>query len=120
MTPGLDARVVVERGGFTLDAELAIAPGQVAAVVGPNGAGKSLLVDALAGLVPLTHGRIELDGTVLADVAAGVYVGPDIRPVGVVFQDRLLFPHLSCLDNVAFGPRARGVPRREAQRRASA
>jgi molybdate transport system ATP-binding protein len=117
---GLDARVVVERGGFTLDAELAIAPGEVAAVVGPNGAGKSLLVHALAGLAPLTDGRIELDGTVLADVAAGVHVGPDLRPIGVVFQDRLLFPHLSCLDNVAFGPRARGVPRREARRSATA
>src|SRR5207302_7881350 len=79
-----------------------------------------LFVHALAGLAPLTDGRIELDGTVLADVAAGVYVGPDTRPIGVVFQDRLLFPHLSCLDNVAFGPRARGVSRGEARRRAAA
>jgi len=120
MDGGLDAHVTVERGGFVLEAYLAVPAGQVAAVVGPNGAGKSALVHALAGLLPLARGHVRLDGTVLADAGAGVHVGPEARPIGVVFQDRLLFPHLSCLENVAFGPRARGVPAREARRRAAA
>ncbi len=65
-------------------------------------------------------GRIELDGQVLDDPAADVFVPPEERPVGVVFQSYLLFPHLSAVDNVAFGLRRRGVPRRVARERALA
>ena len=83
-------------------------PGDVVAVIGPNGAGKTSLVRALAGLVP-AHGRAVLEGTDLLTVPA------QDRRVGMVFQDQMLFPHLSARANVAFGPRARGVPRREAE-----
>jgi molybdate transport system ATP-binding protein len=61
-----------------------------------------------------------LDGTVLEDTEAGTWVPTERRPVGFVFQDYLLFPHLSALENVAFGLRARGLPRAEARRRAAA
>jgi molybdate transport system ATP-binding protein len=61
-----------------------------------------------------------LDGAVLEDTAAGVWVPTERRPVGFVFQDYLLFPHLSALENVAFGLRARGLGRAEARRRAAA
>src|SRR4051812_30542838 len=104
----LYARVRVDVDSFTLDADMTIEPGRTVAVVGPNGAGKTTLLHALAGLRPLTDGRIVLDDRVLDDPAHGVYIPPELRPVGVVFQDNLLFPHLSALDNVAYGFRARG------------
>ena len=88
------------------------------AVLGPNGAGKSTLLRAVCGLTPLTDGAISLGGTVLDDPAADVLVPAARRRVGVVFQEYRLFPHLSVLDNVAFGPRSAG--RSRAQSRADA
>ena len=64
---------------------------------------------ALCGLRPIVRGRITLDGSVLDDPKAGILVAPEDRPVGFVFQEHLLFDHLSALENVAFGLRARGV-----------
>jgi molybdate transport system ATP-binding protein len=106
---GLRATVEVERGTFRLDVDLAVERGEILAVLGPNGSGKSTLLRALCGLLPVDRGRIVLDGVVLDDRAAGTFLPPEERPVGVVFQDHLLFDHLSALDNVAFGLRARGV-----------
>ena len=114
----LAADVRVDLDGFTLDVGLVVEPGQTLAVIGPNGAGKTTLLRALAGLRALTGGRIELDGTVLDEPGAGVYLPPERRPVGVVFQDHLLFPHLDARENVAFGLRARGVRRADARRQA--
>ncbi|MFF8943759.1 ABC transporter ATP-binding protein [Streptomyces sp. NPDC014864] len=111
---GLDARLVVERGGFRLDARLIAAPGDVVALLGPNGAGKTTALRALAGLTPLSGGHLRLDGAALDRTP------PEARPVGVVFQDYLLFPHLSALDNVAFGPRCRGASKAEARAQAAA
>lgn len=111
---GLDARLVVDRGDFRLDVALTAAPGDVIALLGPNGAGKTTALRALAGLLPLTGGHLRLDGASLERVP------PESRPVGVVFQDYLLFPHLSALDNVAFGPRCRGAGKAEARAEAAA
>ncbi|MFD6326327.1 ABC transporter ATP-binding protein [Streptomyces sp. NPDC058442] len=110
---GLDARLVVERGAFRLDVALTAAPGDVVALLGPNGAGKTTALRALAGLVPLTGGHLRLDGRELERTP------PESRPVGVVFQDYLLFPHLSALDNVAFGPRCRGASKAQARTQAA-
>ena len=115
---GLDARLVVERGGFRLELELAVPGGAVVALLGPNGAGKSTALGALAGAVPLASGRVTLDGRVLDDVAAGVSVDIARRSVGWMFQGALLFPHLSVAENVAFGLRAGGVRRVDALRTA--
>ena len=110
---GLDAHLVVDRGSFRLDVALTAAPGDVVALLGPNGAGKTTALRALAGLTPLTDGRLRLDGAALERTA------PESRPVGVVFQDYLLFPHLTALDNVAFGPRCHGATKAEARARAA-
>ncbi|MFB8119618.1 ABC transporter ATP-binding protein [Streptomyces sp. NPDC056465] len=110
---GVDAHLVVDRGAFRLDVELTVAPGEVVALLGPNGAGKTTALRALAGLLPLTGGHLRLDGTLLDGTP------PESRPVGVVFQDYLLFPHLTALDNVAFGPRCQGASKAEARAQAT-
>lgn len=86
-------------------AEVSAAVGEVLVVIGPNGAGKSTLLRAIAGLEP---GRVRVGDDDWTDREV------PRRRVGYVFQDQSLFPHLSALDNVAFGPRARGRSRREA------
>jgi molybdate transport system ATP-binding protein len=106
---GLQAAVVVERGPFRLDVTISAAPGEILAVLGPNGAGKSTLLRALAGLQPVTTGRIVLDGAVLDDPAGGIFREAARRRVGVVFQDYRLFPRMRVIDNVAFGARSRGT-----------
>ena len=101
-------------GPLDLDVGFTVEAGEVVALLGPNGAGKTTIVRALAGLVPIDSGHITLDGNVLDDPTAQRFVPTEQRPVGVVFQDHLLFPRMSALDNVAFGLRARGARRAEA------
>ncbi len=115
---GLRARLRVEREQFVLDVDLPAEPGEVVAVLGPNGAGKSTLLRALAGLIPLGQGYVELDGHVLEDTATGRRLPPQHRRVGVVFQDYRLFPHLSARENVAFGLRSTGTPKATARAQA--
>jgi molybdate transport system ATP-binding protein len=114
----LHASVDVQLGTLTLDVDLDADDGETVAVLGPNGAGKTTLLRVLAGLVPLARGRLELDGVVLDD-GGRTFVPPERRPVGVMFQDYLLFPHLSVLENVAFGLRSRGAKRAVARRAAT-
>ncbi len=106
-------------GALTVTVDLTV-DDEIVAVLGPNGAGKTTLLRALAGLQPLATGRLVLDGTVLDDPTAGVFVRPADRSLGMVFQDALLFPFLDARDNVAFGLRSRRVGRREARRQADA
>lgn len=108
----LSARLVVELERFRLDISLTAAAGEVIALLGPNGAGKTTALRALAGLVRLTRGEILLDGEPVHRLP------PDRRSIGMVFQDYRLFPHLSALDNVAFGPRCQGIAKSEARARA--
>ena len=105
----LEATLQLGLGGLDMDVALRVEPGEVVAVLGPNGAGKTTLLRALAGLLPLSGGRVVLDGVVLEDPALAVRMPPERRPIGVVFQDYLLFPHLDAVENVAFGLRCRGV-----------
>jgi molybdate transport system ATP-binding protein len=105
----LDADIKIERDGFTLDLQITVAAGETVAVLGPNGAGKTTLLRALAGLIPI-GGRVELDGEVLDDSSSGRHVPTERRRVGLVFQDHVLFPHMTVLQNVAFG-----VPKRIAR-----
>jgi len=114
----LAARVELTLGQLHLSVEVAVATGELVVLLGPNGAGKTTLLRALAGLVALDGGRVVLDGVVLEDVAARVRVPTERRPAGFVFQDYLLFPHLSALENVAFGPRCQGLSHAAARERA--
>ena len=114
----LYADLQVTRGSFTLSVDLTVEPGEVVALLGPNGAGKTTALRAIAGLLALDGGRIALDSSVW-DEPPRTFRTPDRRPIGVVFQDYLLFNHMSCLENVAFGLRARGVEKQTARAEAA-
>jgi molybdate transport system ATP-binding protein len=104
----LRADIQLRLGTLDLSVALAVGPGEVVAVLGPNGAGKTTLLRAIAGLTPLANGSVVLDDIVLEDTRTRTYVPTERRPIGVVFQSYLLFPHLTVLENVAFGLHARG------------
>ncbi|NIK56091.1 ABC transporter ATP-binding protein [Kribbella shirazensis] len=110
----LYADLRVSRGAFDLALDLTVEPGEVVALLGPNGAGKTTALRTLAGLIALDSGRITLESAVW-DEPPRTFRTPDRRPIGVVFQDYLLFNHLSCLENVAFGLRARGTDKQTAR-----
>jgi molybdate transport system ATP-binding protein len=116
----LEADIRLHLSRLDLAADFSAGPGEVVALLGPNGVGKSTVLRALAGLLRLAGGRIELDGTVLDQPAGHVFVPPEQRAVALMYQDYLLFPHLSALENVAFGLRARGQDRRAARAAAAA
>ena len=108
-TLALDS-LTVRLGGFTLGpVSLDLPPGALCAVVGPSGAGKSALLQAIAGLVPAASGGLLLDGRDLTALT------PEARGIALVPQHYALFPHLSVLENVAFGLRARGMQARRAR-----
>ena len=88
----------IELAGFTLeDMELSIQDGEFFTLLGPTGAGKTLVLEAIAGMVPLTSGRIRVKGRDITDLP------PEQRGIGIVYQDYALFPHLSVLENITFG-----------------
>lgn len=113
---GLDARIALQRGAVRLDISLTAAPGQVIGVLGPNGGGKTTSVLALAGVLPIVDGHIRVGGDLWDDGRRRL--APEQRAVGLMLADSLLFPHLRALDNIAYGPRSRGVDRRRARARA--
>lgn len=100
---GLEARVQLARGGFSLDVELALNEG-ITVLRGPTGCGKSSTLRAIAGLDPLTAGHVRVDGNDLTRLP------PEARSVGFVFQTSALFPHLSVASNVGFGANGRPQP----------
>ena len=101
--------------GRGLDVDLHVPDGQVVAILGPNGAGKSTLLSLVAGLLRADTGRTTLTGRVLADSDDGTWVPAHRREVVLLAQQAMLFPHLTALQNVAFGPRSRGRSRAEAR-----
>lgn len=102
------------------DVSFTVGPGETVAVMGPNGAGKSTLLDLIAGLLHPDSGRAVLDGKVLFEARddGRTWLAPHRRGTALLAQDPLLFPHLSALDNVAFGPRSSGSSRTFARNKA--
>ena len=107
----------ISRSNFTLNANLTAQNGAVTAIMGPNGSGKTTALMLVAGLLAAESGSISLDETVFdtADNGNEIFVQPEHREVGMVFQDGALFSHLSALDNVSFGIHARGVKKSESR-----
>jgi ABC-type Fe3+/spermidine/putrescine transport system ATPase subunit len=105
--------ILVELGGFNLRLDsLEVAPCEYLVILGPNGAGKTVLLETIAGLHPVRSGRVEFltDSSGVAAGAASTDVTawpPEKRDIGFVYQDYLLFPHLSVEKNIAFGLRGR-------------
>jgi ABC-type sulfate/molybdate transport systems ATPase subunit len=90
---------------FAVRAHLRVAAGETLALVGPSGAGKTTILRVAAGLIRPQRGRIALGEQVWCDTERGVFLEPEERSVGYVFQQYALFPHLSIEKNVAFGAR---------------
>jgi ABC-type Fe3+/spermidine/putrescine transport system ATPase subunit len=97
---------------------LAVAPGQVLALLGPSGSGKSTLLHAVAGFLAPAGGVVRIAGATVA--GQGRMLPPERRSVGVVFQNHALWPHLSAVDTVAYPARRRGAGRAEARAEALA
>lgn len=94
-----------------VDVTLDVPAGQTVAILGPNGSGKSTVLSVIAGILRADAGRATLDADTLFDAADDTWRAPHERGAGLLAQDPLLFPHLSVLDNVAFGPRSTGTSR---------
>jgi ABC-type Fe3+/spermidine/putrescine transport system ATPase subunit len=107
----LDQLTVDYGAGPVVDGlDLVVEPGTLVALLGPSGCGKSTTLRAVAGLLQPRSGDVRFDGTSV------LHLPPERRPVAMVFQAPLLFPHMSIGDNVAFGLRMRGVGRLERRR----
>ncbi len=101
---GFDGRRVVH------DVSLSVAAGQVMCLLGPSGCGKTTTLRAISGVERPEAGLIRIDGR---SVCGGeIFVPPETRGVGLIFQDFALFPHLSVCDNVAFGLKGRKAAKR--------
>ena len=87
----------VDRVTFSLTA------GQIGVLIGPSGCGKTSLLRAVAGLERIANGRIAVNQRVLSEASSATHLAPEVRSVGMVFQDYALFPHLTLRDNIGFG-----------------
>jgi molybdate transport system ATP-binding protein len=113
----LELDASIENPTLTVEARLSVGD-ETVVMIGPNGAGKSTLLRAIAGLMPITSGRLSFGDAVFDDPDRGVFVPPAERSVGFMFQDYALFPAMSVLENVAFGMRSRGIAKAAARARA--
>lgn len=111
----LDAHIAITWPSLDLNVDIHLDAGRTLAIMGPNGAGKSTILRALAGLTPIHDGRIGMDDSVWDDPTSRQFVAPGARNVSLVFQDHLLFRHMTAIDNVAFGPRSRGLAAKKAR-----
>jgi molybdate transport system ATP-binding protein len=118
---GLSVDITAVRPGFAVTAAFEVPAGSTLALLGPNGAGKSTILSVIAGLLVPQQGTVRVGDRVLTRVGPveRVQVSPEHRRIGVMGQNPLLFPHLSAVENVAFGPRSQGRGRTAARREAA-
>lgn len=115
MTAGLQVDIAVARAAVEVRVAVGVSAGSCLAVLGGNGAGKSTFLSVVAGLLRPDRGTVRVGDRVLTDVDAGIHLPPERRRIGLMGQNPLLFPHLTALENVAFGPRSQGRARVEAR-----
>ncbi|HOP73938.1 MAG TPA: ABC transporter ATP-binding protein [Bacillota bacterium] len=96
---------------FTLNVELQLNKGEFFSLLGPSGCGKTTLLRLIAGLEDNPSGSIQIDGEEL------IHIPPAERQIGMVFQDYALFPHLTVIENISYGLKARHLPVREIHRK---
>jgi putative spermidine/putrescine transport system ATP-binding protein len=99
----IDINVRKKYPDMAIDASLQVSKGEFVTILGPSGSGKTTLLQIIAGILPMDYGRIALNGADISNLA------PEKRNFGFVFQEKLLFPHLSVLENVKFGLKMRGL-----------
>jgi iron(III) transport system ATP-binding protein len=99
---------------------LRIEPGEFVTLLGPSGCGKTTTLRIVAGLEQNTTGRISIGDRIVSDAAAGLFVPPDQRQLGMVFQSYAIWPHMTVFDNVAYPLRIRRRPRSEIRNRVQA
>lgn len=97
--------------------DLSLSAGETLAILGPSGSGKTSLLYAIAGLLDIASGSIELDSNVVS--ALGQNVRPELRRVGLVFQNYALWPHMAAVDIVAYPLRRAGIGKVDARARAT-
>lgn len=96
---------------------LAVTQGEFVTLLGPSGCGKTTTLRCIAGLERPDAGEIRIDGRVVASAAQGIYLYPEERNIGMVFQSYAVWPHMTVFDNVAYGLRVRRIGRAEARER---
>lgn len=109
----LDAVITKKLRDFTLDLSFQVQDGKILALMGNNGSGKSTTLNILAGLLSPDTGSVRLNGITFCEPALGICIPVEKRCIGYVFQNAAVFPHLSVSENIAYGLRARGLPRPE-------
>jgi len=92
------------------DVNLAVAPGEFVTLLGPSGCGKTTTLRCIAGLEHPDGGEIRIDGEIVASAERGIFLNPEDRNIGMVFQSYAVWPHMTVFDNVAYGLRVRRAP----------
>ena len=99
----LNVEVEGKIGNLDIEVQFTIDSGSLTALFGPSGAGKTTIINMIAGLITPHHGNISVNGNTLFDSVRSINASPNQRRIGYVFQDNLLFPHLSVEGNLRYG-----------------
>ena len=108
----------VEVGSFSREFSIDVG-NEIVGMFGANGSGKTSVLRTIAGLCPLGNGELRMNGELVDAPAKRVFVLPEVRHIGMVFQDHSLFPFMTALDNAAFPLQMRGMKRNAAQKLAN-
>jgi molybdate transport system ATP-binding protein len=111
---GIQAKFCVDFSSFKFDIDIHLSADGVTALFGPSGSGKTTVLRCVAGLIRAPAGYLSVNGDIWQDEQRGIFLPTHRRPIGVVFQEASLFPHLSVLDNLQYGMKRAGLTPKEA------